>query len=393
MPLSCTAAMPAKENNYRENFARSVFLQGKIVQQTVYDLAPRIKELRTAGSGPITVYIDSPGGSIPAAEALRSLVKAPNQDGERCRLITVAIGTAASAAADFLALGDYAIAEPQAEIWYHGSRQAMDQELTFEWASWLAASLQETNEQFALRLARCSFERIIWRVILLGDAFDKYRAGTGGLEGLVDSLAGKCNQPMSKLLKSALAKQRVLQEVTTAVRNDFKRFKNLGEMPNKRFEELLLRAITKYRTRLHKKDDWQLSKTGMQEVASDFNLIHDYVTQTKHVGSLVEAYGSLFLSPEQAGEFLSKNPAERNAYLEQNAANKLQMLWYFIVSLCRLLQCEDYKLTPAEAYWIGVVDEVTGSNLLSDRELAESAPAQPAAAPAPKVSGEGEKGQ
>jgi len=32
---------------------------------------------------------------------------------------------------------------------------------------------------------------------------------------------------------------------------------------------------------------------------------------------------------------------------------------------------EDYQLTPEEAYWLGVVDEVTGSDLQSDREMIE----------------------
>ena len=39
--------------------------------------------------------------------------------------------------------------------------------------------------------------------------------------------------------------------------------------------------------------------------------------------------------------------------------------------LCRLLQTKDYQLTPEEAYWLGVVDEVTGSDLQSDREMIE----------------------
>ncbi|HZD39481.1 MAG TPA: hypothetical protein VE131_02090, partial [Terriglobales bacterium] len=58
-------------------------------------------------------------------------------------------------------------------------------------------------------------------------------------------------------------------------------------------------------------------------------------------------------------------------YLESHAADKLEVLWYFVVSLCRLLQTKDYQLTPEEAYWLGVVDEVTGSSLQSDREMIE----------------------
>jgi hypothetical protein len=81
--------------------------------------------------------------------------------------------------------------------------------------------------------------------------------------------------------------------------------------------------------------------------------------------------GSLFLTHAQSVEFKSKSEEEHKVYLESHAADKLEVLWYFVVSLCRLLQTKDYQLTPEEAYWLGVVDEVTGSGLQSDREMIE----------------------
>jgi ATP-dependent protease ClpP protease subunit len=363
--------MSVQDKEYRENFARSLFLTGKITQESAYALIPRIKELRAASGEPITLYIDSHGGSSAVAEGIRFLIKAPDQDGRRCRLITVAIGTAASAAADLLALGDYAIAEPQADILYHGSRQAFEQVMTFEGASSVVANLQEANERLALRLARSSFRRIIWRVVQLKDAIEKFRSGPEGLEELVEALMAKFSPANAMLLTEAIAKQKSLQEVKTAADNYLKRRKNVEQLPNKQLEPELVRAILNYRSRLHKEDDWLLSRTGMQEVASDFNLIHDYASQTKDLDALLEVYGSLFLTPAQSAEFKGKSKDEQKIFLETHAAEKLDVLWYFIVSLCRLLQTKDYQLTPEEAYWLGVVDEVTGSGLQSDREMIE----------------------
>ena len=361
--------MPVHDKDYRENFARSLFLTGKITQETAHALSPRIKELRAASGDPITLYIDSPGGSSAVAEGIRFLIKAPDQDGKRCRLITVAIGTAASAAADLLALGDYAIAEPQADILYHGSRQVFEQVLTFEGATSVAANLQEANERLALRLARSSFRRIIWRVIQLKDAIEKFRDGPEGLEELVEALTAKFTPKNAILLREVIAKQKSLQEVKTAADNYLKRRKNVAQWPIKQLEPELVRAIVDYRSRQHKEDDWLLSRTGMREVASDFNLIHDYASQTKDLDALLEVYGSLFLNQAQGAEFKSKREEEHKVYLESHAADKLKVLWYFVVSLCRLLQTKDYQLTPEEAYWLGVVDEVTGSGLESDREM------------------------
>jgi ATP-dependent protease ClpP protease subunit len=362
--------MPVHDKDYRENFARSLFLTGKITPETAHALSPRIKELRAASGDPITLYIDSPGGSSAVAEGLRFLIKAPDQDGRRCRLITVVIGTAGSAAADLLALGDYAIAEPQADILYHGSRQAFEQLLTLEGVASVATNLQEANERLALRLARSSFRRIIWRVVQLRDAIEKFRYGPEGLEELVEALTAKFTPQNATLLREAIAKQQSLRELKTAADDYLKRRKN-AQWPSKQLELELVRAIVDYRSRLHKEDDWLLNPTAMREVVSDFNLIHDYASQTKDLDALLEVYGSLFLTQSQSAEFKSKSKEEQKAYLDSHAADKLEVLWYFVVSLYRLLQTKDYQLTPEEAYWLGVVDEVTGSGLQSDREMIE----------------------
>jgi len=134
--------------DYRENAGRAVYVTGSIDQKLVDGLTPTINSLRHSSSDPITLYIDSRGGTIHCAEVIRRLITAPNQDGAHCRLITVVTGLAASAAADLLALGDYAIAYPHAHILYHGSRQdftvclcrllqASDYALMSEEAYWL----------------------------------------------------------------------------------------------------------------------------------------------------------------------------------------------------------------------------------------------------------------
>jgi hypothetical protein len=254
---------------------------------------------------------------------------------------------------------------------YHGSRQALEQVLTFEGATSVVANLQEANERLALRLARSSFRRIIWRVIQLKEAIEKFRSGADGLEGLVQALTAKFSPANAVLLTEAMTRQKALQEVKASADSYLKRFKDVEQLPSKQLEPELLRAIVNYRSRLHKDDDWLLSRTGMQEVLSDFNLIQDYASQTKDMHALLEVYGSLFLTPAQSAEFKSKSKEEQMTYLESHASDKLEVLWYFMVSLCRLLQTRDYQLTPEEAYWMGVVDEVTGSGLQSDREMIE----------------------
>src|ERR1700722_18170466 len=104
--------MSNPNKDYREDPKRAIYISGKIDQQLVDKLSPQINELRLESVDPITAYVDSPGGTLMLAETIRHHITAPNPDGKRCRLITVVTSRAASAAADFVALGDYSIAYP-----------------------------------------------------------------------------------------------------------------------------------------------------------------------------------------------------------------------------------------------------------------------------------------
>lgn len=163
--------MSTPNKDYRENCDRAIYVTGRIDQNLVDRLTPTINSLRLASCDPITAYIDSLGGSSFHAETIRRLIKAPNPDGGVCRVITVATGTAASAAADLLTLGDYAIAYPHSSIFYHGTQRSADTALTYEVASSLASSLEELNERFAVRLARRAFPRFCIRMSQLKDQF------------------------------------------------------------------------------------------------------------------------------------------------------------------------------------------------------------------------------
>ena len=116
-----------------------------MIDQPLIDrLIPEILNLQAQSRGPISVYIDSVGGSVLQAEVLLLLLKASSQDfAPPCRIITTVTSFAASAAADLLAFGDYAIAFPQSTIHYHGVRTIPEHAITAETASGLLQSLKQ----------------------------------------------------------------------------------------------------------------------------------------------------------------------------------------------------------------------------------------------------------
>jgi ATP-dependent protease ClpP protease subunit len=378
--------VPAPDPDYRENCDRAIYVASEITQDLVDRITPELNRLRLSSPDPITLYIDSQGGGISAAETIRQLATAPNPDGQCCRLITVVTGRAASAAADLLALGDYAIAYNHAQIVYHGSRTPAGTALTYEGAASLASNLQQTNEFFSVRLARHAFPRLVLRLTQFNKEFNEYRAQTqppvaAGVQPLIKALAKKLDPENSRMLRRAQTRQKVIGELTASVGRHLRRFKDTSSMSDARFEAELLKAVLSHKVRTHATEaNWNLSRGGLDEVRDDFNILHDFHfgTQKRDLARWLGSYGSLFLKDDERAEYtelVKQKPEDRKAHvdwLKPKSEPKIQPLWYLTVSVCRLLQSEDFVLSPSEAYWLGIVDEVPGTDLANLRQMVEA---------------------
>jgi ClpP protease-like protein len=375
--------VPVPSKDFRENCDRAIYVTGRIEQDLLTRLTPEINKLRLASLDPVTVYIDSNGGTPFYAEHIRQLIQAPHPDGGRCRVITVVTGTAASAAADMLAQGDYAIAFPHSFILYHGFRTSSDVGLTFEGATSLASSLQESNERYAVRLARCAFPRFCFRVSQFKDEFQQYigqavPAFMMSIQQLVIALTKKISSTNVGLLQDAADRKDVIEDLTRSVSKHLGQ-RNLEKLSYAEFEAELLKGIIKHKIRAHKAETWSLSKQGLTEVSNDFKLLHDFHfgSQKRDLERFVKTLGKLFLQDAERQEFdqLPGDDVAKLDWLKERVEKRLHPLWYFVVSFSRLLQTSDYALTPEDAYWLGLIDEVRGSSLPNLREMVENLPA------------------
>lgn len=160
------------------DYERAIFIQGELNDNLVSILTPKILDLRKNSRSPITVFIDSPGGSLSSAEIIRGLLKTPDQTGRTCWVNTVVTGQACSAAADLLASGDYIISYPNAYIHFHGIR-ARAEEITVEQAGYLQEELLSANKSTAVRLAATVFDRMLLNYFKLKTQLQLVRDGLG----------------------------------------------------------------------------------------------------------------------------------------------------------------------------------------------------------------------
>ena len=110
------------DSRFDWDWDNAILVKEEITDAYVGTLLPHVLKLKQRNVSPITVGIDSVGGNLHAAEQLMNVLRSPNQHGQNCQIVTVAINKAFSAAATLLTLGDYAVAMPSAEILYNDVR-------------------------------------------------------------------------------------------------------------------------------------------------------------------------------------------------------------------------------------------------------------------------------
>ncbi len=360
-----------------------------IEQSTLDNLTPPILRLLAASRDPITVFIDSPGGSVFHANMLHKLISAVDQDfSARCRLITVATGFAASAASDLLMAGDYALAYPHCMILCHGVREATSADmLTHERAVDLAKSLASTNEQFALQLARNSISRFIFRFLWLRSGFDSIREQQEkpNLTELqcfihvleIHSLEGRISSSLIELLSNALKQSLDNDDLDNFVTSFLHTQGNIQELRPAEFAALLLRALVNYEVEQHKEEhNWSFHAGGFEKIEEKFLLLIDKHAErhTSQIQSLSDLWGRYFLTSQEEAELATIPAEQRSGWILRKVQIHLQPIWFFFVSMCRRLQEDDYYLSAEEGYWLGLIDEVIGrEDLPSPRILVEYA--------------------
>jgi len=369
-------------NIYRENPGRAVHVLALINADLLARLTPQITALRAGGSLPITVYIDSPGGSTFYADALVTLLRAPDHEGRYRQLTTVVTHRAASAAADLLISGDYAIAFPDALVHYHGTRSSADG-VTLEAAHQIAGHLQSANERFALRLARRIISRLLFLLTVHRSEIDTNPQGVdlaSPVAVFVELLARKLGEldptyaqlvrdSRSMQLETAALVGAVIAKISTEAEQP-------PETPQAEAQVRLVKALLDYElARTDRPTNWTLQNGGFDELRQHFLQLADFLVgeHNQHRDRLVRDYGTFMLSKEELAEFRTL-PSDTDAakWLDEKAGPRMAELWYFVLCLCRRLQRGENPFDATAAYWLGMIDEVLGSGLPCSRQIFES---------------------
>jgi ATP-dependent protease ClpP protease subunit len=371
--------------DYRPNPARAIHVVGLIDDAQVSRLTPQILRLQSESRDPITVYIlDSPGGVVNSMETILRLLNSSNQDFEgACQIITVVTTRAASAAADLLSSGDYAIAYPKSTILYHGIRTPL-REATAETTSLMANILRLSNDYYAMELAGKIELRFMFRFASLRGEINKFRDKVApkivsDLDCFLEIISGKLSHKARKAFDRALERYKRYESLLNHVTKKTKRFEGKTLRPSQ-LEAARIKAIVDFEVASNRSDStWSFkADNGLGRIADDFFLLNEYL-DTHATDRLLEwcsRYSKFAISPAESAEIEQiADEQARNLKMIEKVQPLLQPVWSFFIALCHALQEGENELTANDAYWLGLVDEVMGRpNLSALRLLGEHVP-------------------
>jgi ATP-dependent protease ClpP protease subunit len=372
---------------YRPNPTRAIHVTGVINRELLSRLTPQILKLQHLSRDPITVYIDSPGGNVGNMEAILHLLRLADQDASpACHLITVVTTSAASAAADLLSSGDYALAFPNSSVLYHGLRRQEDGALTMERTSMLANVLRRSNDIYAMQLARKIEDRFSFRFVSCMSEFNDVRAQHPGtnmsdVDCFIEVLEGKLSFQAKEVWQKVRNRHGRYEDLFSNV------FRNSRRKPGPvasfaRLEGDVIKGLVDFEVKRNKRDpNWQFRGAGLSQLADDFFLFNEYLSSynDERLMNWCTSFGKYILPADDIAEIDAISDAdEQNKKILEKVRPLLQPLWSFFVALCHALQEGENELTAHDAYWLGLIDEVVGdSNIMSVRSMAEYRPDPP----------------
>jgi ATP-dependent protease ClpP protease subunit len=326
--------------DFTPNPDRAIWVEGPLNEALLERLRHEILELTRQNREPITVFINSRGGSPEVGRALLNLLRRTTQeDARRSRIITVAAPKARSMAANLLSAGDFAIAYPESALLYHGARWSLPcEELTGEWAK-IAQTLPTFHEMNAAALAHSSVRRFLAIVSAERPLFEQHRAynGTGALTDLgcfQAILGGKLSPAAQKVLEMAVP----LSDSYNGLLVHFQKKLRTGRTVTKeQLQRLMIYASIDFESQTRGgAPAWD---GGLSRIGDHFYFLNAYFD-----------FGEL-------SERLAAREAFQTTGRDARADYFLQFRVFFL-ALCRALQEGENCITPSDAVWLGLIDTV-----------------------------------
>lgn len=362
--------------SFRPNPGRAVYLTSQFTEEFAAQVIPRIIDLR-ASKEPITVYINSRGGNLQVLDTIAGALKSRDADGRTSRVIMVALGEAASAAATLLVVGHYAIAHPYSTIHFHGARFPEINVMTLEDTAEYASELSRLNRKNANLMSRRIIGRLVRRYVQLLPKISGRGDKRPSLLDFVTAVKERSSITADKVIDRTIARIRNASDTYDKI---YKRAKRAIETKRSAIQQevAVLKALIDWEVKCNEDvADYCLDQEEIARIASLYSLVRDYQIgeHFRSFATIIRSQGPALLSKEEAEEFAKLDRKDTPMVLDWlflRTGGTLRSLWHFSVLIARELQSGENRFSARDAYWLGCIDEVLGTrDMLGERADAE----------------------
>ncbi|HVU37321.1 MAG TPA: ATP-dependent Clp protease proteolytic subunit [Opitutales bacterium] len=361
-------------NDYRPNRLRAVRICSEIQETAARRIVARHRQLMVQSGRPVTIYVKSKGGFIDSLNKIEDLLHTKDAEGKKRKYVTVASGTTSSAAAYLVVLGHYAYAQPRTWLVFHGVRYRVIEPLkniSSENAVSMVISLEAQNRHIAGKLANMMLYRLINRF----KCFWQSPEGGAATQGInADKAIARFIHHVALRLPAALASGFVTDAAKYATHiGQWLQNSSATAAPTAGAGIFGARAgilEAMFRTKI--KSLSHLGATAANAAAvkwmADLPYLH-HLKSAKYasmIEELTEIYGPALLTDREAQKYQSwqkKSPRQAKVFLIQVAGGRIFKLWCFAAAAGRKLLIGETVFSATEAYWLGLVDEVLGTDL------------------------------
>jgi hypothetical protein len=379
---------------------REVRIFGDIDPALSRKVKQQIARLRRKSNDPITVLISSDGGYVADAQTIMDALRKPNTDGRSPYIYTVALKRASSAAAEILTRGDYVACVKGASLLFHGSRVA-ELDLTAEKARQLEGCLSAANEDIALGVADRMFGRLLYLHSRFADQAKRIRSkdarllrsyndllgdGTIDLPAFAALLITKVNHRYQSHLFESLEESRKIWNVTKTYHRlqrderskrqffEFVGFPRRGTLQIFKDLQLVTAIIA---NNLKQSKSWTLQAGDLLSIGQEVKRLKPIVDgffEEPVLNQLVRYKEQFFprtslrfVATTTQAKFNRSSKAQKQFdRFTERAYRRAHPLWIFTCALCRRLHQSDNRLSPKNAWWLGLIDEAVGTSLVRE---------------------------
>jgi hypothetical protein len=210
----------------------------------------------------------------------------------------------------------------------------------------------------------------------LSNEFDTVRTtltDTSTVECLAHCLAQKLSGG-AKLLQLALQKHKRLKSLLVKYDEELDKHMSTFARPADK-EAFLIKFLVDWELTENTDAPWRFGTKGLTAIREDFVLLADF-ENGQHMRDLeadIKEWGMFLLEGPERHQYSDLKGDDSDKFLIEHTKDTFRAVWHFLVSVCRALQQGENRLSPSEAYWLGLIDEVPGTKLANLREVFEYA--------------------